>query len=352
MVAVHGLPAAALARLTAAELDAAAGRQLLSVHTAAATAGRPAVLGERRVSGGVLRFRPRLAFRAGLAYRARLDGGLFDRLTGAAPGTTPSLELRFEPQAASAPPTRVEAVYPSAAVLPENLLRLYVWFTAPMGRRQASQGVRLVEVATGEPLELPFVEIPDGLWDPTGRRLTLFLHPGRVKRGVGPRLALGPVLREGREYRLEVDRSLRDARGRQLAAGHSQSFTVGPPDSGSPRPEAWRLRPPAAPTGALSVELAEPLDHGLLLRLLTVVDERGEGVAGEVAISGGETRWVFRPRNPWPPGRYRLRVSTALEDLAGNTPWRLFDEATEGPRRPRPPDRRWIELPFEVADGS
>ena len=346
---VHGLPTAALDRLAALDLGAAGGRELLAVRTVAAGEELPSVLGARRVAGGVLRFRPRFPFRPGMGYRARFDGDAFDRLTGVQPGTTPTLELRFEPAAASSvPATRVEAVYPSAETLPENQLRLYVWFSAPMRQRQVADGVRLIDAGSGEPVELPFVEVVDGLWDPSGRRLTLFFHPGRVKRGVGPRHALGPPLRQGHRYRLEIDAGLRDAAGRPLAAGHTKSFAVGPPDRQSPSPAGWRLSAPTTSKDALVVDFPEPLDHELLLRLLEVLDATGAPLAGDVAISRGESRWSFHPSVPWEPGSYRLRVATALEDLAGNTPDRLFDEVTESAREPRPPDRAWIDLDFIV----
>ena len=348
-MAVHGLPAPALARLAAAESAAAAGRQVLSVRTVAAGEDLPPILGRWQVAGGVVRFVPRLPFRAGLAYRARFDGAAFDRLTGGAAGTTPDLELRFVPPSpAGAPATRVAAVYPSAAVLPENQLRLYVWFSAPMRRRGIAEGIRLRELASGEPVELAFVEVADGLWDPSGRRLTLFFHPGRVKRGVGPRRAMGPPLRQGGRYRLEIDAGLRDAAGRPLAAAHVKTFSVGPPDRRSPEPTSWRLTPPAGPAEPLRDDFAEPLDHGLLLRLLEVRDRAGRRLAGEAIVGRGETRWSFRPRAPWLPGSYRLRVAATLEDLAGNTPLRLFEATANGVRDPRPPPGDGIELTFAV----
>lgn len=349
-VGVHGLPPSALDRLAAADLDGGAARKVLSVSTLAAGDGMPAILGERHVVGGVLRFTPRFPFRSGLGYRARFDGAAFDRLTGAAGGTTPELELVFEPEVVqSAPATRVEAIYPSAKVLPENQLRLYVWFSAPMRRRRIADGIRLLDTGSGEAVQLPFVEVADGLWDPSGRRLTLFFHPGRVKRGVGPRLALGPPLLEGRRYRLEIDAALRDAYGRPLASGHAKSFTVGPADRRLPNPMEWRLSAPATELGPLVVDFPEPFDHGLLVRLLEVNDGAGRRLSGEVLISHGETRWSFRPSAPWKPGSYSVRVATALEDLAGNTPERLFDESTESGREPRPPDRLWVDLRFTVA---
>ncbi len=336
-VGVHGLPAPVLERLNASAPAAAA--RVLAVRTAAAGAEDPAVLGRWWVEDGVLRFEPRFPFRAGLAYRAELDGAALDELNGRPPGTTPSLALRFVmPSPPPSPATRVTAVYPSSDLLPENLLRLYVWFSAPMRRRDVMSGVRLIDETTGEAVELPFVEIPDGLWDPTRRRLTLFVHPGRVKRGVGPRQVLGPPLAAGRRYRLEIDRALRDATGRPLATGHVKRFTAGPPDRRSPAPAAWRVAPPGSPVEPLEVELPEPLDHGLLLRLVELRDAAGRRVPGRVEIGPGERSWSLRPAAPWRPGVYRLWVASELEDPAGNSVARRFEEPLGASGEAEPPE--------------
>jgi hypothetical protein len=38
-----------------------------------------------------------------------------------------------------------------------------------------------------------------------------------------------------------------------------------------------------------------------------------------------ETRWQFRPREPWRKGDYLIEVATLLEDLAGNSLDRPFE---------------------------
>jgi hypothetical protein len=59
--------------------------------------------------------------------------------------------------------------------------------------------------------------------------------------------------------------------------------------------------------------------------MIEVLDGRGQKVVGEIAVDRQEQRWQFTPANPWRPGVYRLRVDTALEDLAGNKVDRPFD---------------------------
>jgi hypothetical protein len=95
-------------------------------------------------------------------------------------------------------------VYPTSSKLPENHLRFYVHFSAPMSRGEAYEHLRLLR-KNGEPVYLPFLEIGEELWDKSGMRLTLLFDPGRVKRGLKPREENGPVLEEGEEYTLVIE---------------------------------------------------------------------------------------------------------------------------------------------------
>jgi hypothetical protein len=156
-------------------------------------------------------------------------------------------------------------------------------------------------------------------------RLTLFFHPGRVKRGVAPGEALGPVLVAGRTYRLVVDGSLADATGRTMGREFEHGFTAAGADRIRPDAESIAVIPPTAPDGVLVATLPEPLDEALLHRFLWVEDESGRAIPGEIAVSDGETRWTFQPRDAWKPGRYAVRIHPAMEDRAGNRFDRLFD---------------------------
>ena len=86
---------------------------------------------------------------------------------------------------------RVVAVYPSSATLPENQLRFYLHFSAPMSRGEVYQHLQLLD-QDGKPIVLPFLEIGEELWDTTGQRLTLLIDPGRIKRGLCRASSLAP----------------------------------------------------------------------------------------------------------------------------------------------------------------
>jgi hypothetical protein len=289
----------------------------LSVHTGDPAPDKPAIAGSYDLDSDGLHFRPRFPFVSGVTYTARLDLG----------GNVVVRSFEVAAPAGRAP--RVLAVFPSADVLPENLLRFYVHFSQPMEAKSAQRHVRLVD-GDGAEVPLAFVDIEHGLWDPRQTRLTVLLHPGRIKRGVAPGERLGPPLRAGASYKLVVDASMSDTSGRPLGSTFEKSFRVSPADRVSPSRDGLRLDAPAGRDEPLTVRLSEPLDEALLRRLVWVEDAAGRVLEGTIDVRNGETVWSFRPSAPWSPGAHAVRVNPALEDRAGNRFDRLFDRETSG----------------------
>ena len=231
----------------------------------------------------------------------------------------------FLPAPPAAEPTAVEQVYPTADKLPENQLKFYVHFTAPMSRGEAYRRVHLLN-ADGKEAAGAFLEIGEELWDPAGRRFTLFIDPGRIKRGLKPREDMGPVLEQGKSYTLLIDRAWSDAEGRPLKEAFRKKFEATAADETPPDPKTWRLQPPeAGGRNPLTVVFPKPMDHALLERMLWVTDSGGRVVPGDATTADAETRWQFTPRAAWPAGAYRLVADNRLEDLAGNTLGRPFE---------------------------
>lgn len=334
---VRGLDSELLERLGGLGPADAGWSEMLTVHTLAAhDADLPALLGRYALEDATLRFTPRFPWRPGETYVASWR-----------PGGGEELIRRFTvPAPALEPTTEVLAVYPSADVLPENLLRIYVELSAPMERGGAASHVRL-ESADGQPVDGAFVAPEHELWSPDRTRLTLLLDPGRIKRGVGPNLEAGPPLVAGSDYRLVIDDAWRDARGAPLRSGHAKRFTATAADRRQPRVEAWRLEAPRSGREPLSLRFPEPLDRALLQRMLAVLDAAGAPLTGEVEVDDSERRWSFRPARPWAAGDYRVRVDTALEDPSGNSLRRPFESAIAGPAPP-PSGARFVELSFRV----
>jgi hypothetical protein len=313
---VHDLPAELLSRL-AGEEAAPQRAAMLTVAVAPAAGQEPSpMLGSHRVEGGLLLFEPRFPLSPGVTYLARWlppqGEAIVERFTIARP----------EP----AERTVVMEIFPTSSELPENQLKFYVHFSAAMSRGQAYRHIRLLK-ADGRPVEGGFLEIAEELWDPAGTRFTLLLDPGRVKRGLKPREEDGPVLEEGHRYTLAIDGAWQDAAGFELKQSHRKSFAVLAPDDEPPDTANWKLEPPtAANQQTLTVSFPEPLDRALLERVVWVETSDGQRVEGTIEIDRHETRWRFRPSQPWQAGEsYVLAVERILEDRAGNRLGRKFE---------------------------
>jgi hypothetical protein len=230
------------------------------------------------------------------------------------------------PVPVSRPATRVVALYPTAAELPLNQLKLYVHFSRPMSEGRADSAIRVRRADTGAVLDGTFLRMEPELWDGQRRRLTVLFDPGRIKRGLAPHEDAGYPLVEGTLVDVEIAASLRDAEGLPLAGVVTRRFGVGPPERRRVDPARWAWRLPAADsTAPLVVDFDRPLDHALLGRCLRVVGSGGEPLAGRVAVGPGERSWSFTPAGPWRAGRHAVHVDSRLEDLAGNSIARVFD---------------------------
>ena len=356
-VDVMGLPPDDLLQLAQRTLTPEEWTALLRVAVASeagAAIDRPAVLGTYLIADGTLRFTPRFPFDPGQRYNVVLDPSRLRPTDGVppAPWRLRPLETSITvPAPEGHPTTRVVGVFPSADVVPENQLRLYISFSAPMGLAGGSGHVRLVD-QIGRPVDDPFLPLDVDLWNEDRTRFTVLFDPGRVKRGILPNEQMGRALIVGQTYTLLVDEAWRDAGGQPLAAPFRREFRVGPPEEHAIDPAAWRLHaPPASTRAPLVVSFPAPLDYGLLRRALTVSTIRGEQVAGDIQLEAGETRWLFIPRAPWQAGEYRLLASSILEDVAGNRIGRPFEVNDLGSEKVES-EPTSAALPFRVTSGS
>ncbi len=277
--------------------------------------GRAPVLGEASERREGVSWVPRYPLQPGQQYTA-----VWRPLVGEQISTTFTVPRRDLPAT-----TVVVAVYPSSQVVPENLLRLYVQFSAPMSRGVAPRFLELVD-DDNDPIAGAFVVPEQELWSPTDDRLTLFFDPGRLKQEVGPNLAAGTPLHVGQEVTLRIQAEWPDAHGAPLRESFEHTWQVVQADRERPRADEWMLHAPARPEEPLRLEFPEALDRALLHRMLTVETEAGAPIVGAITVARGEREWVFAPTSPWLPGSYTIRVDPDLEDLAGNSLERLFDE--------------------------
>jgi hypothetical protein len=331
-VDVEGLLPEDLAELQRADLTRDQWTALLRVQVAADGApppDRPAVLGTHAVADGMLRFVPQFPFEPGTRYDVEFDPSLLSSSDeGQAPASRgrPIKATVRVPTRQAHPATRVVEVYPTAD-LPENQLRLYIVFSAPMSLLSGAPHVQLID-ADGKAVVDPFLPLDVDLWNEDRTRFTLLFDPGRVKRGILPNEQMGRSLVAGRTYTLVVDAEWRDANGAPLVAPYRREFRVRPSQEEAIDPAGWRLElPPGGTRDPLTVSFPQPLDYGLLQRTLSVSSEGGRWLAGTAHVDRGETRWRFTPRDSWQPGTYRLVAASILEDVAGNRIGRPFEVA-------------------------
>jgi hypothetical protein len=298
-----------------AEAPPAGWQSLLSVYAGAP--GVPPLLGAYTVEAGELIFRPRFPLSPGMHVRAVFQ----------APGTA-EIEAAFDVPAGAAiePTTRVAQVYPTANVLPANALKFYIYFSAPMQRGDSWTHLRLLR-EDGTPVDYPFLELDQELWDRDHLRFTVLFDPGRIKRGLASRAEAGPALEPGRTYTFVVDRAWRDGHGAPLAQEFRKTFRVAPEDRTPPDPRKWRIAAPRAGTREpLVLTFSKPLDYALLQHEIEIA-----GMRGAVSVAREEREWRFVPGTPWAAREYRIEIRTTLEDIAGNHINRPFDVDTFDP---------------------
>jgi hypothetical protein len=309
----------------------------------------PPVLGTYSVGAGTLRFTPAFPFDPGRRYAVQVD------LTGVADTPGPPLYATVGlPPSTATPTTTVAHIYPSGDTLPENLLRIYVEFSAPMGSSSGIDHLQLLD-PDGVVVEGAFLPLDYEFWNPERTRYTVFFDPGRVKRGILPNRQSGRAMTRGRRYTLVVKSTWRDGNGQPLKEEFRKTFLAGPAAMQPLNTATWRIEPPAVSpnVGAafrrpdpLIVTFPKPLDHGLLMRALGVRRD-GQPVDGEAQVEAGERRWIFTPSAPWTPGRYELLALSILEDPAGNQIGRAF-EVDNFETVDKSPDPKTILVPFVV----
>ena len=275
----------------------------------------PAMLGSVAIKGNEAIFKPRFPVSEGTTFNIQVS-------------TDPKLKpgnFLVKTPAKKVIPTNVEQIYPTSDVLPENTLKFYVHFSAPMRKGDVYRHLQIREVG-GKLVELPFLEIEQEFWSRDSRRLTLLLDPGRIKRGLKPRKEMGPIFELGKTYELVVDGKWPDGNGRPIGKDFAKRFRIAAEDFQQPNPSRWKKKiPPKNSKQSLVISFKESLDHSMLQTAITVLDSQGKPVAGEIEISKNETRWSFSPESQWISGKYTIELNSRLEDNAGNSIEKQFD---------------------------
>ena len=300
-------------------------------------ADQPAAVGQYAIEEGAIRFTPMFA----------LDPGRQYHVTFTPPGGQPMTATVGLPAPDTTPKTIVSQVFPTAEVVPENQLRLYIHFSEPMGMRGGLDFIHLLD-ESGKEVKDAFLPLDAEFWNDDRTRYTVFFDPGRQKRGIAPIAAMGRSLTAGKSYTLVVDAEWRDGHGLPLKQGFRRTFKAGPPDERPLDPKTWKIATPAAGSSTpLTIAFPEPLDRGLLLRALGVLNPRGKPLEGDVVVGANELTWAFTPVEPWPAGQYNIVAFAMLEDLAGNRIGRAF-EVDQFDRTDQSTEPEKTLIPFSV----
>ena len=300
-----------------------------------------AIAADYRVAGDAVEMRPKFALDPGREYLVAVS---LAPLSG--PRGSQNHKLRVTvPGVAAASSTRVSAIYPSSSVWPENILRFYLHFSAPMSGTSAIGHVRLVD-DKGVEVKDALLEVDVDLWNTGYTRRTVFFDPGRVKRGIRPNVELGRALIAGRKYAVVVGTSWLDAKGQPLTQEFRHEFTAGPPIEAPVEPSAWSITAPGQGTrDPLTVKFPWALDEGLLQRAIGVADSGGTPLDGTTAVGPDQTTWTFTPASPWRATPHSLVVLTLLEDPSGNKVGQAFEfEMFKEPKNALETER--VTLPF------
>ncbi len=216
------------------------------------------------------------------------------------------------------------AIYPQRDTVPENLLKLYFRFSKPMQTGKSLEHIFILD-KNSDTMRNVFLNLQPELWDTSGKILTLWLDPGRIKRDLVLNKKLGNPLMQNAHYQLIVSNRWKDTQGLRLTKTYSKSFVVAAADGEVPDVNKWSLALPASGTKRpLIIDTKEAMDHFLLMESVTILGPKNEIVEGEIKIKEDQI-WEFTPLKPWLANKYQLQVNTRLEDLAANNLNKVFD---------------------------
>jgi hypothetical protein len=198
---------------------------------------------------------------------------------------------------------------PSGGVVPANLLRLHILFDTPPDVDLAVSSARLLD-ETGNEIVHAFLDLPGGLWSADGLRLTLILHPGRIKSGLAAQSAEGAAIVEGRTYRIVIDGGNGPV---QLP------LVVGPAMTKAIDPSAWLVSTPVvASMDPLVVQFDRVMDSAGVEVGLSARDDHNESVEGAWLASKDGRSARFSPAEAWRESEITISLAPDLEDIAGN----------------------------------
>ena len=257
-------------------------------------ADRP-VLGSYKREKELLVFRPRFLPDPNISYEVTFSS---KELTSFVPDFSPTKESTWRVKFVQdlVDKAVVETIFPQGEDLPSNILRFYIQFSAAMGLENPYDFIH-IEDSNGNRLDGPFVEFENGLWSGDRTRLTLLLHPGRIKRGVGPNLTQGEIFKIGKSYQLIISGEWQSGNGQKLQSTFQKEFSIVDAIRTTIEIEKWVPNSPLSKsTQLLIIQTDREIDYALSQRLVTVFDSSKNRIAGKTWFDSRETNCTSNHR--------------------------------------------------------
>lgn len=266
------------------------------------------VYSEFLYSNHTLEIIPRFPFTPGLNYV--VIGDHFEKLI--------SIPTNFNKT------TEVVSIHPQLSVIPSNVLRFYIYFSAPMREGDFLNYVVLKD-KSGRIFNNVFFDNQYELWNSDRTRLTILVDPGRVKTGLQANLNLGIAFEEGNTYTLTIKKEWKDIYGNTLGSDFSKTYSIGARDTIYPNHSDWVVHQPTVNSKeTLVIDFKDTLDHVSSANYISIMNANGDEVSGEVFLNDG-SKFQFIPSENWQDSEYIILINSRIEDLAGNNLNGLFD---------------------------
>jgi hypothetical protein len=212
-------------------------------------------------------------------------------------------------------------ISPEAKVLPANTLRFYIHFPRP-GEAHFDRDQLWLLNEKGQVVREPFLVLSQELWSLDGRRLTVLMEPGTIKRGLGA----DPALVVGRTYSLVVTALGQTAR---------HTFRVSDPVLEAIKETYWRLFSPTVGSLDAAVVHFDRVMDAACEDEIVVLTPSGQVVQTRASLAPDGTAAQLIPSHPWRAGEHRVVVSERLEDVCGNRLGEALDHDLSAGGRPR-----------------
>lgn len=271
---------------------------------------RGEMLGDFGFDEGYIQFSPIVPFTRGRKYEVLYK----DQVVGT-----------FSISQADVKPPKLLAIYPTQDTIPENLLKIYLEFSASMVEGHSLSYITLIRNKR-DTMKGTFLDLSPELWNTEGTVFTLWLDPGRIKRDLIPNKELGAPLVADANYMLVVSGHWKSKDGFELGSDYIKNFTTTFRDERSPNPDNWDvMAPKAGSIEPLVINLYESLDYSLLNEVMRIFRPDRSIMLGGFYMGEEERTISFKPAQPWIKGAYEIWIEPRLEDLAGNNLNRPFD---------------------------